>query len=120
MINRSDSQTELGTVKIHCNSIASIAAIAAVEIPGVQCIGKNLKSSFMELLGKKDYGAIRVDFDKNGDIALEIPLVIKYTFNIPDVAVKVQENVRNSLERMTNLSIKDISINVQAIEKGGP
>ncbi len=118
MLDRGDSQTELGAVKIHRNSIASIAAIAAAEIEGVQCIGKNLRVSFMELLGKKDYSAIRVDFDKNGDIALEIPLVVKYTFNIPDVAVKVQENVRNSLERMTNLSIKDISINVQAIEKG--
>jgi len=118
MLDRSDSQTELGAVKIHRNSIASIAAIAAADIPGVQCVGKNFKSSIMDLLGKKYYGAIRVDFDKNGDISLEIPLVVKYTFNIPDVAVKVQENVRNSLERMTNLSVKDISINVQAIEKG--
>jgi len=118
MLNRSDDQTELGAIKIHRNSIASIAAIAAGEIDGVKCIGKNFKSGFLDLLGKKDYRAIRVDFDKNEEISLEIPLVVKYNFNIPEVSTKVQDKVRNSLEKMTNLIVKDISINVQAIEKG--
>jgi len=36
----------------------------------------------------------------------------------PPSANKVQENVRNSLERMTNLVIKDINVNVQSIERG--
>ena len=118
MLNRNDAQTELGIIKIHRNSIASIAAIAAGEIDGVKSIGKSFKSGILDLIGKKDYSAIRVDFDKNGEISLEIPLVIKYNFNIPDVASKVQENVSNSLEKMSNLIIKDISVNVQAIEKG--
>jgi uncharacterized alkaline shock family protein YloU len=118
MANRNDSLTELGTIKIHRNSVASIAAIAAIEIEGVKCIGKNFRSGLMELVGKKDYSAIRVEFDKNGEVSLEIPLVVKYNFSIPDVATKVQENVRNGLEKMTNIIIKDVSINVQAIEKG--
>jgi uncharacterized alkaline shock family protein YloU len=117
MLNRNEAHNELGTIKIHRDSVASIAAIAATEIDGVKCVGKNMKSRMMELLDKKDYSAIKVDFDKNGEVSLEIPLVIKYGFNIPDVASKVQENVRNSLEKMTNVIIKDISINVQAIEK---
>jgi uncharacterized alkaline shock family protein YloU len=118
MSSRNDSHTELGPIKIHRNSIASIAGIAAQEIEGVKCIGKNFRSGILELVGKKDYRAIGVEFDKNGEVYLEIPLVIKYNFSIPDVATRVQENVRNSLEKMTNLFIKDISINVQAIEKG--
>jgi uncharacterized alkaline shock family protein YloU len=117
MSSRNDSLTELGTIKIHKDSISSIAAIAASEVEGVKCIGKNFRSGLFELVGKKDYSAIRVEFDRNGEVCLEIPLVIKYNFSIPDVATKVQENVRNSLEKMTNLLIKDISINIQAIEK---
>ncbi len=117
MFDRNDSHTELGTIKIHRNSIASIAALAALEIEGVKAIGKNLRSVILDLVGKKDHGSIRVEFDKNGEVCLEIPLVVKYDFSIPEVATRVQENVRNSLEKMTNLSIKDISINVQSIEK---
>lgn len=117
MLDRNEAQNELGTIKIHRDSIASISAIAALEIEGVKGIGKNFRSGILELVGKKDCSAIGVEFDKNGEVSLEIPLVVKYDFSIPDVATRVQENVRNSLEKMTNLLIKDISINVQAIEK---
>ncbi len=117
MLNHNDAYTELGTIKIHRNSIASIAAIAAGDIEGVKCIGKDFKSWFWGLTGKKDYNVIRVDFDKNGEVSLVVPLVVKYNFNIPDVANKVQENVRSNLEKMTNLIIKDVSINVQAVDK---
>jgi uncharacterized alkaline shock family protein YloU len=119
MSNRSDSQaTDLGAIKIHRNSIASIAAIAAGEIDGVKSIGKSLSSAFGDLFGRKDYSAIKVQLDKFGEVSLDVPLVVKYNYNIPEVATKVQENVRNSLEKMTNITIKDISINVQSIEKG--
>ena len=118
MLDRNDSLTELGTVKIFRNSVATIAAIASVEVEGVKSIAGNFYSWLTGLVGKKDPGAIRVNFDKNGDVSLEISLVVKYNYNIPDVAIKVQENVRNSLEKMTNLSIKDVSVNVSAIEKG--
>lgn len=118
MFDQNDSHTELGTIKIHRNSIASIAALAALDIEGVKGIGKNFYSSLMALAGKKNYGSIRVEFDKNGEVFLDIPLVVKYGFSIPEVATKVQENVRGSLEKMTNLFIKEVSINVQSIEKG--
>ena len=117
MVDREESRTDLGAVKIHKNVIASIAAIAAGEIEGVKSIGRDFKSGILELVVKKDFKAIKVEFDKNGEVWIELPLVIKYGYNIPDIANKVQENIRNSLEKMTSLSVKDININVQRIEK---
>lgn len=118
MHHREESRTDLGTIRIHKNVIASIASLAAGEIEGVKRVGGDFKSGLLELIGKKSLFAIKVDIDKNSEVKIEIPLVIKYGFNIPDIANKVQENVRNSLEKMTNLSIRDININVQAIERG--
>lgn len=117
-MRREESRTDLGTIRIHNNVIASIASIAAGEITGVKRIGGDFKSGLFELLGKKSLAAIKVEIDKNEEVKLEIPLVIKYGFNIPDIANRVQENVRNALEKMTNLSIKDINVNVQGIERG--
>ncbi len=117
-MHREESRTDLGTVRIHDNVIASIASVAATEIEGVKGIEKDFKSGLLELIKKKNLGAIKVDKDKNGDITVWVPLVIKYGYNIPDVAARVQENIRNNLEKMTNLSIKDININVQYIERG--
>ncbi|MDD4979950.1 MAG: Asp23/Gls24 family envelope stress response protein [Candidatus Omnitrophica bacterium] len=117
-MHKEESQTDLGKIRIHKNVIASIASLAAVEIEGVKRIGKDLKSGILELIGQKSATAIDVQIDKNEEIRVEIPLVIKYGSNIPEVANKAQENVRNALEKMTSLSIKYININVQGIERG--
>jgi len=112
------SQTDLGNIRIHKNVIASIASLAAVEIDGVKRIGGDFRTGVLELIGKKSLMAIKVDFDKNGEIRLEVPVVIKYGFNIPDTANRVQENIKSALEKMTSLSIKYINVNIQSIERG--
>jgi len=117
-MHREESRTDLGTIRIHKKVIASIASLAAVEIEGVKRVGGDFKTGLLEWIIKKPLPAVNVEINKLEEVKLEIPLVIKYDFNIPDVASKVQENVRNSLEKMTNLSIKDININVQGIERG--
>lgn len=117
-MRKEESQTDLGKIRIYKKVIASIASLATEEIEGVKRIGDSFTSGIFELLGKKTLIAIKVDIDRNEEIRLEIPLIIKYGFNIPDIANKVQENISNTLEKMTNLSIKSININVQAIERG--
>ncbi len=116
-MQREESRTELGAIRIHKNVVASIASLATMEIEGTKSIGKNFRSGFLEMLGRKNISGIKVEIDKNEEIRVDIPLIIKYGYNIPDIADKVQENVRNALERMTNLSIKDININVRGVER---
>jgi len=117
-MNPDESRNELGVLKIHKNVISSISAIAAGEIEGVKRVGKDLKSGLLELAGHKFSSAIKVDISKTEEVKVEIPLIIKYGYNIPDVAKNVQENIRQALEKMSNLSIKDINVNVQGIERG--
>jgi uncharacterized alkaline shock family protein YloU len=116
-MHKEESRTELGTIRIHKNVIASIASLAAEEIDGVKKVGLSPKGNILELINKKYFSGIKVEIDKDEEVRIEIPLIVKYGFNIPDTANKTQESVRNALEKMTNLSIKDIDINVQGIEK---
>lgn len=117
-MRKEEARTDLGIIRIHKNVISSISSLAAGEIEGVRRIGGNFKSGLLEMVGRKASMAIKVEIDRNGEVSVDIPLVIKYGFNIPQVANKVQENVRNALEKMINLAIKDINVNVQAIERG--
>ena len=119
-MHQEESHTDLGTIKIHDNAIASISATAASEIEGVKSIARGFKFNLSELFDKNKVSAtgIRIEKDKNGDINITIPLIIKYGYNIPDIANKVQENIKVALEKMTNLSVKDINVSVQAIERG--
>ncbi len=117
-MNRDESRNELGILRIHKNVISSIASIAATEIEGVKRVGRDLKSGLLESLENKFFSAIKVEITKNEEVKVQIPLIIKYGYNIPEIANRVQENVRLALEKMSNLSIKEINVNVQGIERG--
>jgi len=117
-MHKEESRTDLGVIRIHKNVIASIAAIAAQEISGVKKVGGDFRSGLLEFIGKKNPASIHVEIDKNEEVRVEIPLVIKYGYNIPEIASRVQENVRSALEKMTDLLIKDVNVLVQGIERG--
>jgi uncharacterized alkaline shock family protein YloU len=117
-MNRDESRNEFGVLRIHKNVISSIASIAATEIEGVKRVGKDLKGGLCASLLRKFVAAINVDISKNDEVRVDIPLIIKYGYNIPDVANRVQDSVRLALEKMSNLSIKEINVNVQGIERG--
>ena len=116
---REETKTDLGTVRIHKDVISSIAFIAAQEIEGVKRVGFKipLSNKLLQVLGIR-YPGIRVGIEKNGEVRLNISLIIKFGFNIPEVSSRVQENVRLSLEKMSSVSIRDINISVIGIERG--
>ncbi len=112
------TKTELGEIKIHSNVFASIATEATRQVLGVIRIGGNLKTYFLELLGIKNYSSIKIEFDKNNEAIIIIPIIVKYGYNIPEVASKVQEVVKLSVENSTNISVKEINVKIQEIERG--
>lgn len=115
------NKTNLGMMRIHKNVIASIASIAALEVEGVAHITEDLGSSVIDLLtSRKHVGAIKVEIDKNNEIkGVQIPIAVKYGYNISEVCSKIQENVYHAIEKMTDSLVKQIDVNVQRIEKGG-
>jgi len=116
-MRQEESRSDLGMIRIHKKVISSIACLAAEEIEGIKKVGPSPRKSFWELFCLKSGSEVKVEFDKNDDVSIKIPLIIKYGYNIPDIASKVQENVRFALEKMTTLSIKDIHVDVKGIEK---
>lgn len=117
-MTQEETRTELGLIRIHENVIASVASIAAVETPGVKSVDKSLRARVVEILGRKGNLGVNVKIGRSQEVSIEIPLIIKYGFNIPEVAGMVQDSVRQALEKMTNLLIKDINVNVTGIERG--
>jgi uncharacterized alkaline shock family protein YloU len=111
------TKTELGQIKIHKSVIASIATEATIQIPGVIKVGKDLKTQLFELLGKKEASSINIEFDKNSEATITIPVVVKYDYNIPEIASKVQENVKLAVENATSIAIKEVNVNIRHIEK---
>ncbi len=116
---RTNSKTDNPAVKIHKNVIASIAARAAMEIDGVQQIGRSPIAAIdiRGLLGIKNVPRVKVDFNKNDEIKIEIPLIVKYGYNIPVIAESAQENIRQAIEKMLDKTPREVNINIQGIEQ---
>lgn len=113
-----EDQSELGVIKIHDNVIASIAYLAALEIEGVSRICDSLKSKTLRLIGKKTQcGAITIQTEKNQDVSIAVPVILKYGHKIPEVASRIQERVKQAVEDATDLTIREVVIKIKGVEK---
>jgi len=114
-----NSKTDLGTIKIHKNVIATIVASSIKDIPGVIRVGKDMKTTFLRLLGNQsNASAAKIEFDNNNEATITIPLVVQFGYNIPEVASQVQDSVKLAVENAANIIIKEINVNIQQIERG--
>lgn len=106
---------ENGLVKISNEVISTIASTAAMEVEGVVGMNNNLASGISELLGKKNYGkGVKTEVDGN-EVSLELHLNLAYGAKLTEVGVEVQKKVKEAIENMTDLNVKNIDVQIQGI-----
>lgn len=106
---------ELGAIHISEEVIASIAAVAAVEVEGVDSLSANLGSDIADLLGKKNLSkGVRLEITEN-EVTVSISIQVKYGHTIPDVARAVQDAVLTSVADTTGLKVNAVNVNVSGI-----
>ena len=112
-ISRAD---ELGNIHISEDVLAVIAAAAALGVEGVHGRAANLGSDLAELLGGKKNLAkgIRIQVADQA-VSVDISIVVKYGYLIPDVAKAVQDAVCSSMESMSSLTVTAVNVNVSGI-----
>ena len=112
-ISRAD---ELGNIHISEDVLAVIAAAAALEVEGVPGLAASVGSELAELLGGKKNLAkgIRIQVADQA-VSVDISIVVKYGYLIPDVAKAVQDAVCSSMESMSSLTVTAVNVNVSGI-----
>ena len=96
-----------GQVKISNDVVATIASLAALEVEGVET-----NTTFTDKILKNSGVKIQIDEE---EVNLEIMVNIDYGVSIPEIALKVQENVKNNIETMTGLKVSQVNIHIQGI-----
>lgn len=106
------SDGDQGSVRISEDVIASIAAIAASEVPGVGNLYSGIGTNVAEFLGKKNLSkGVKVEFQ--GDVVeIEISFLAEFGYHIREVSKQVQEAVRVSIESMTGMRTGAVNINI--------
>ena len=105
----------LGNIHISEEVLAVIAAAAALEVEGVSSLAANLGTDIAELLGKKNLTrGIRVQVTEES-VVVELSILVKYGYTIPDVARAVQDAVYTNIESMSGLTVEAVNVNVGGI-----
>ena len=113
--NMNNDYIENGVVKISNDVISTIASTAAMEVEGVVGMNNNLAGGISELLGKKNYGkGVKTEVDGN-DVSLELHLNLAYGAKLTEVGEGVQKKVKEAIENMTDLNVKNIDVHIQGV-----
>lgn len=115
--NEVNIQTEMnGTITFANEVIATIAGLAAMDIPGVAGMCGSLAGGFAELLGRKNLAkGVKIQVEDNV-VTVDIELIVDYGAIVPEVCKEVQQSVSKALETMTGLNVAAINITVQGVK----
>ena len=94
--------------------IVSIVSLATQEINGIASISRNgnaIKNAFNKGASK----GIVIGFDKNNKINIDVFVNVKFGYSVRDVSFRVQENIKSSVESMTEHKVGQINVHVVGV-----
>ncbi|MGI6487228.1 MAG: Asp23/Gls24 family envelope stress response protein [Syntrophomonadaceae bacterium] len=119
-LDKIDTSTDLGSIRIADEVVAIISGLAAVEVEGVAAMSGGWGTGIAEMLGKKNLGkGIKVEVGEK-EAVIDIFLLIQFGFPIPQVAQQVQEQVKSAVETMTGLNVTGINVHVVGVSMNKP
>lgn len=112
-------EEEVGDIKIAREVICTVASQAAQEVPGVVAMSGGLADDVAKLMGKESNAkGVRVTFDTNGKMVdVIVYLVVEFGCNIPELALKVQEHVKSTVESMAGYEVQSVDVHIENVVK---
>ena len=92
-----------------------IAGLATTEVEGVVGMSSGLISNLAQLLGKEDFSNGVKCYIKENIIVIDVYVIVQYGYRIPDIAVKIQRQVKTQIESMTGMEVVEVNVNIQGV-----
>ncbi len=110
--------TAYGNVTIHKDVIATLAGASALECYGlVGMYSRNsVKDGFTELLGRENLNKGVEVKSVDGEVIIDLYIVVSYGTKINEVAYNVIDRVKYTVEKITGLIVRDVNVNVQGVK----
>lgn len=110
-----EEPTEKDSVTYKKKVIFSIVSLATQEINGIASISRNYVSVMKNLFNKNVNKGIMINFDKNGKVNIDVFVNVKFGYSVKDVSFRVQENIKQSVESMTEFKVGLINVTVVGV-----
>lgn len=110
-----EEKQNLGSIKIANEVVAIIAGLAATEVEGVAGMSGGVAGGIAEMLGRKNLSkGVKVEVGEK-ETSIDLFVIVEYGSAIPDVAWRIQDNVKQAIEGMTGLEVVEINVHVQGV-----
>ncbi|MBS6610131.1 MULTISPECIES: Asp23/Gls24 family envelope stress response protein [Peptoniphilus] len=104
-----------GKVKISEDVIATVASVAAESVDGVVKVSTNFKSQMSDILNTKNFArGVKVNIGEKETI-VDVYITIEYGIKIVEVSEKVQEQVKEAIENMTDFDVVEVNVHISGI-----
>ncbi|MBQ7317370.1 MAG: Asp23/Gls24 family envelope stress response protein [Phascolarctobacterium sp.] len=108
---------EYGDIRVATEVLSIVASLAAQEVPGVLRMSGRRIDGINEFLGKESVSkGVRVSFEGK-TVTCNVYVIIEYGSCIPEVALEIQEKVKEAIESMTGYEVQFIDVHVQGVAK---
>lgn len=97
------------------NVVISIVSLATQEISGIASISRKSVSVLKSAFSKNINRGIIVDFDNNNNAKIDVFVNVKFGCSVKDVAFRVQENIKSSVESMTEYKVEAVNVHVVGV-----
>ena len=109
------NKSNKGKVTCNKNILLSIINLATKEIAGVSSLCDNFGSGLKKLFSNNYANGVRIQYGKNG-IIIDVYVIVHEGYSVPDIAYKVQENIKNGISSMLDVNIDTINVHVQGVD----
>lgn len=112
-----EKDTNLGSLNISLDVIASIAGGAATECYGVVGMAskKRVKDGFYELLRRENFAKGIVPRDGSNGIVFDLYVFLGYGIKISEVVYEVQKKVKYVVEQTLDVNVEAVNVYVQGL-----
>ena len=108
----------LGVIDISTTAVTTIASQSINQCYGVVGMAnKNLANGLANLLSRDSKRGIEVAID-NGEITIDVYVIVEYGVNIRAVAESIQHTVKFHVEKALNMPVNAINVYVQGLRMG--
>ena len=108
--------SELGNIRIADDVVKTIAAKAATDVEGIYKLAGGVVDEVSKMLGKKrPTNGVKVEVGEV-ECSIEIYVVVKYGYKIPEVAEAVQKAVLEEVSNLSGLKVVEVNVYVQNVK----
>ena len=108
--------TEAGDVGIAAEVVMSIVAVAVTEVRGVHHLKGTSENQIVTMLSNTVLSrGIHVTYHDEESCSIAVEIVLDYGYAIPKVSAQVQDKVKSSVENMTGIQVKEVTVKVTGV-----